>query len=358
MKKKILFVIPNLKSGGAEKVVTSIINLLSKNDKYEIILLLMNHDNLFYKDYLDDNIIIDFLGYKRALDFFIKPRIFYNKIFFYSPNYIFSGYGEINPFVAFFSLFFLKITFIARETSIPSLRVKKLYSKVLYFLTYRLFDKIIVQSIAMQEDLINKFYLPRKKILLIHNPIDNFLIEKISKKHSKFLVEIDEEILLLYIGTINKNKNVDKIIEFYTNIRDKGVNGSLMILGSGPEDCTINNLIEQNIYRKSIFKVSENISAPLYLKHSKYLIIASDYEGFPNVALEASYFGVPVILSKNTQGGAREFIVPNVNGIVLDLGNPDLEFLNHIFDKEEIKKVLMSRHSCDIFLNSLTRIFI
>ena len=353
---KILFIIPNLKSGGAEKIVTTIVNLLSKNNEFEIVLLLMNNDEMFFREYIDEKIKIDFLNYTRALDFFIKPLVFISKINFYKPKYIISAYGEINPFVSLFSLIFPKISFIARETSIPSLRIKKTYMRILYLLTYRLYDKVIVQSSAMLSDLSDKFYIPIYKLVLIYNPLDTTFLLKISTSNTLFYEKEIDERLFLYIGTINKNKNVDKVIKLYNKIRELGVNGKLLLIGSGPETHNILKILELNRYNNSIKYLPQSITAPLYLKYADYLIIASDYEGFPNVALEASYFGVPIILSNNTKGGAKEFIVQNINGVIVDFDNTDLDFMHLNFDKDKIREILYSRHSLDIFYNHFVKL--
>jgi glycosyltransferase involved in cell wall biosynthesis len=353
MKKKILFVLPNLKSGGAEKISVTLINSLKD---YDIVLLLMNTNDLFYLNILNKNILIESLDYKRAADFFFYPNVFIKKIKFHKPNYIFSCYGEINPFVILYSLLFKKIIFIARETSIPSLRITKFYSKVLYFLTYRFYSKIIVQSLAMKKDLINNYYISNNKIELIYNPINIKILHKLDSSNYILNYEKGDSKLLLYIGSINKNKNLDKIIKFFELLKLEKLNVKLLIIGSGPSDDYINSLISKSNFRNLISKLSETIYAPLYLKIADYLIIASDYEGFPNVALESSYFGVPVILSDQTKGGATEFIVSDVNGFLLNFNNPDLNKFNISFDKNKIKENMLSKHSIDIFINNIEQL--
>ena len=48
MKKKILFVIPSMRSGGAEKSLLTVLTLFDY-EKYEVDLLCFRHDGLFFE---------------------------------------------------------------------------------------------------------------------------------------------------------------------------------------------------------------------------------------------------------------------------------------------------------------------
>jgi glycosyltransferase involved in cell wall biosynthesis len=53
------------------------------------------------------------------------------------------------------------------------------------------------------------------------------------------------------------------------------------------------------------------------------LVLMSQYEGLPNVLIEAQYMGVPVV--STPAGGAEECFIPNETGYVLqDAKDPDL----------------------------------
>jgi glycosyltransferase involved in cell wall biosynthesis len=356
LKKNITLILPTLRPGGAEKIVVIIANLLQRNNEFNVTLLLMNNSNLFFKNELDPMVCLDFIGYKRSIDFLLFPIKFIRKILKYKPDIIFSGYGEINPFIGLFSIFFKKTKFIARETSIPSLRLNKTYLKWMYFKVYTLFDRIIVQSISMKNDLIYNFNISHDKLILIYNPIDSFFLDKLKSNNSSEFFDKENSKLLIYIGTINENKNVCSIISLFNKIKSQKFDAKLLIIGSGPDDKKVNDEIIVSKFSDSIFRIPETNLAPLYLEYADYLVISSNYEGFPNVALEASYFGVPIILSNNTKGGAKEFIVQNINGVIVDFDNTNLDFMHLNFDKDKIREILYSRHSLDIFYNHFVKL--
>ena len=356
MKKRIILIIPTLRPGGAEKIVVIIANLLQRNNEFNVTLLLMNNSNLFFKSELDPNVCLDFIGYKRSFDFLLFPLKFIRKILKHKPDIIFSGYGEINPFIGLFSFIFSKTKFIARETSIPSLRLNQIYLKWMYHTVYNLFDKIIVQSISMKNDLRYNFKVSDDKLVLIYNPIDTGFLDKLKSNNSFDFFDKENSKLLIYIGTINENKNVCSIINLFNKIRSQEFDAKLLIIGSGPDDKKLNDEIIMSKFSNSIFRIPETKLAPLYLEYADFLVISSKYEGFPNIALEASYFGVPIILSKNTKGGAKEFIAQNLNGVIVDFDNSNLDFLHLNFNKDNIRQILHSRHSLDTFYNQFVKL--
>ena len=79
MKKKILFVIPSMRSGGAEKSLLTVLTLFDY-EKYEVDLLCFRHDGLFFEKIPKEvNIIGGSKNYEmfdgdavRAVKFFLK----------------------------------------------------------------------------------------------------------------------------------------------------------------------------------------------------------------------------------------------------------------------------------------------
>lgn len=79
MKKKILFVIPSMRSGGAEKSLLTVLTLFDY-EKYEVDLLCFRHDGLFFEKIPKEvNIIGESKNYEifdgdavRAVKFFLK----------------------------------------------------------------------------------------------------------------------------------------------------------------------------------------------------------------------------------------------------------------------------------------------
>lgn len=72
---------------------------------------------------------------------------------------------------------------------------------------------------------------------------------------------------------------------------------------------------DQVLFKGSVNNVIESI------RHSKLLLLTSDYEGIPNVILEAFAAGTPVVSTDCSPGGARILIEHAVNGFIVDRGD-------------------------------------
>ena len=74
-----------------------------------------------------------------------------------------------------------------------------------------------------------------------------------------------------------------------------------------------------------------------YLKGADALLITSNFEGLPNIALESLYLGTPVIATPNC-GGLKEL----KNVLVVDKGEKFVNAVNNIkVNKNFNKKILL-----------------
>ena len=106
------------------------------------------------------------------------------------------------------------------------------------------------------------------------------------------------------IGRLEKVKGFDQLIKSW-----EGVDSKLLIIGSGAEKDSLNQLIE-NLTLGDKIKIVDQVP-PIdlvnYYKQASVLIVSSLREGGPRVALEALYMKVPVI---STDVGHMNKILP------------------------------------------------
>ena len=103
---------------------------------------------------------------------------------------------------------------------------------------------------------------------------------------------------------MEKIKNFDILIKCWASQRDK-----LLIIGSGPEKAKLLNLIKDLSMGEQISIIDEvNIEdLKKYYQNAKALIVASQKEGGPRVALEALALGIPVM---STPVGHMNDLIP------------------------------------------------
>ncbi len=110
----------------------------------------------------------------------------------------------------------------------------------------------------------------------------------------------EDKTLFLYAGNFNIEKGLEILIRAFSQVHEKYDNALLVVVGSGPLDRQIYQLVETlNIGKKIVFvgRVMHS-QVPEYLAAADYLCLPSLREGCPNIVLEALSTGVPVLSSQ------------------------------------------------------------
>lgn len=121
---------------------------------------------------------------------------------------------------------------------------------------------------------------------------------------------------IIYVGRVDYNqKRVSRIIEVWSLLEHKHPDWKLLIVGDGPEKTNLENLSRQLGLSSVSFEGFKN---PMeYYERASILVLASEYEGFGLVIVEAMSFGVvPVVLGSYSavfdilNDGENGFILP------------------------------------------------
>lgn len=354
--KKILFISPTLGGGGAERVLSYIIQWLSKENGHDIHLLLLNKDNNEYLRDIPYNVKINYIDLGNKIS--LKGLKVIKSIISINPDICFTGYYKLNlllaPFIPLLKL--LKIKFIARETCIPSLEYKDSYVIKLYKYLYSRFDKIVCQSIDMHEDLL-RLGLNNHKLTIINNPIvinSSFTNIPTDNNHP-------HKPHLLAIGRLTEQKGYDLLLENINRLKPN-IPFQLTILGKGPLYNDIKDYIQSNSLGDDVHLMGFSCDPYSTIKNADGLILSSKYEGFPNVILEANYFGKPVF-SNRCLGGINEIIKEGINGYTADFNDfNDFSsklnlFLESDFDARQIHDLTDKRYSGKVIFPKYKQLF-
>jgi glycosyltransferase involved in cell wall biosynthesis len=95
----------------------------------------------------------------------------------------------------------------------------------------------------------------------------------------------------------------------------------VVLAGVGSLEAPVRETIEREGLGEWLLYLGQIRDVPLLLAASDVLLLTSDWEGTPNILLEAQHFGcVPVVTET---GGSAEALVPNLTGILVNLDDPD-----------------------------------
>ncbi len=348
---KILFILPSLRAGGAERVISFISNNIDKS-KFEPVLIVFG----FEKDnsYSIKDTTTIYLNKSRLLNS-VFPL--YNYIRKNNPDIIMSSIGHVNILMGIFSLLLPKSKFIAREATVSGKRkeTKSLKSKLsskLIKLIYPLLNKIICQSEDMKNDLISTYNIPLEKIVIINNPITN-------NKEKENLIKINnpyEPIKYITIGRLAEVKGHLRILKVLSKLT---FDFTYTIIGEGPLKDEIFRAIKCYHMTDKVIYIPYTNEVYKYLFHSDLFLQGSYVEGFPNAVLESCAVGTPV-LAFNAPGGTKEIILDNVNGFIVNTEEEFLEKLNKKYDwnSDLIKDHVYQKFNKDKIINQYTVLFL
>lgn len=358
VKKKILFIVPSLIGGGAERIISIIFNFLNRK-KFEPILVLLKNEGPYLEDIPKDIQIID-LQATQARYAIIKIIRTIKQV---KPDIVFSTLGYLNILIAMIKPFLSKnIVFIARESNTVSVQNKQEKYPVLFDLLYKVFynnfDQIISQSDYMKKDLIDNYNIMKDKIEVIHNPVNITKIETLANKSMTNFYKNDK-FNLLTVGRLDYQKGYDLLIEAMSKLDKKF---HLTILGEGKDDTKLEQLAKSFDIEDNITFAGFQSNPYIYMIHADLLILSSRYEGLPNVVLEANACGTPVV-AFNCPGGTGEIIENGVNGFLCECGNIDelIKKINkaylHNFDKNKIKRLIKNKYDANTIIKHYEKIF-
>jgi len=322
-RKKILFTIPALLGGGAERVIINMINQIDIK-YFKIFLLVLNKKGCLHSSITNEITTID-LNISRTRYALLGIIKTINKA---NPDIVFSTTHRMNIFILFASFFTKnKIKYFVREPNMPSLlihngqlnKIKLIIIKFLYQFAYR----IIAQTDEMKYDIIQTYGLTDRKIITIYNPIDYDFINK-SIKNSKDPFD-HNYINIVSSGRIIDQKAYDILIKAFKIVFNKNPNFRLYILG---EDVVglkqdLLQLVEKLELTSSIFFEGFIKNPYPYYKYSDLFVLSSRWEGLPNVVIENLYLKKPIVTTDCIKY-LSSLIINGKNGFVLPVDNYNL----------------------------------
>lgn len=314
VKQSVLFLIPTLTGGGAERVVVNLMNHLDRT-KFRLSLAVIDiRKAAFMNDLPDDVEFID-LGCKRVL--YALPKII-TLIWKLRPDVVFSTLGHLNLALAMARSFLPNgVRYIVRETTLVSYGIQAYRYPEIWAALYRWFysnhDLVVCQSRAMQSDLVDRFGLPEYKSVVINNPIDLVRIRMKAMEQVTYSSVGADSIKLVAAGRFSAEKGFDMLIEAVALLNDACIN--LTLLGEGPLENGLKQLAKEKGVHGQIHFTGFQANPYAWFAKADVFILSSRYEGFPNVVLEALACGTSVIATP-APGGTRE-ILDGIDGCVI-----------------------------------------
>lgn len=335
--KKILFLIPTLGGGGAEKVLVNLANNLDKNIFDITIISLFNvstnakflHANIKYKYYFKKYIP----GFNHFLKFF-SPKFLYKMI-------IKEKYDCIISFLEGETTRILKgcndntkiIDWIHIESSKNITEAFRNKSEMIK--AYNKATKIVCVSKDV-ENSFNKITdnLFKNKVMTIKNINDyNDIFIRAKEKY-----ETKSKFTITGIGRLTKIKDFERLIPIMYKLNKEFSNLQLLILGTGVEKANIENKIKE-LGLNNVYLLGYQENPYKILAKSDLYICCSHFEGFSTTTTEALILNIPIVTTNCA--GMKDLLDNGKCGIIVDDSDEDLlEGIKKVInDIELVKKI-------------------
>ena len=357
---KIIFILPTLMPGGAEKVMASLAGLLSRKGNKVLLCSIYQLDALMEE--IDKTVSVKFLtnSNKSRNGLEILAALNFRKVVKdFSPDVVISTLPPAN-FINVLTSFLVKKRYktVVREASTPSVFYKaKLKSNLLNYISAffcRRADYFIAPSQAVLEDAIGCYGLARERGRVIPNPIEFEKIEKLASINKPvFFQNKLEGKVLIGIGRLCHEKGFDVLIEAFSLLKNR--NCHLLILGEGELREKLEEQIKSLSLTERVHLIGFQKNPYVYLKNSDLFILSSRVEGQPNVLLQALSLGLPVVAT-DCPSGPRELIGATQKGLLVPVNDP--KKLAEAIDLQIEKPILHSGLEKDLFsIESVTRLW-
>ena len=208
-----------------------------------------------------------------------------------------------------------------------------------------LFKKILSQKVKIfhaTTELEKKkieFYYKNSNIEVISNGIDTNYFLKEQNNHtlnSEYIKYFNKKTNLLYLGRIDRKKNIELIIKSIS--KAKLSNFNLNIVGSGDSQYLefLYNLCNELHLSNNINFINhlDGESKIYFYKNSSHLLLPSKSENFANVVLESIFFGKPVLISDKV--GLKDFVRNNNFGVICDSKTTFEKELKYLIESNNI----------------------
>lgn len=349
--RKILFVIPNLGKGGAERVCANILYKLDRN-KFDLCCIFYDKNHVY--DIPEDvkSYTLDLSG---AQNFLKKIEMSLYRIIKISqiikkenPELILSFMNTVNLSTIISKVLSgSKAKIIISERNTPSIQQKAFLgftTKLLMRIIYRKADTIIAVSNGVKKDLMKNFGIKEDKISVIHNPVDIDKIQKLSQEEITECEWFNEDIpIIINVASLTEKKGQKYLLKAFRIIREK-LNCRLVILGEGPKENELKELAKNLGILSDVKFLGFQKNPFKFITKSAVFVLPSIFEGFPNVLIEAMACCVPVI-STDCPSGPNEVIEDGINGFLVPVKDEKImakKIIHLIVDDSLRKKFILN----------------
>ena len=304
---RIMFAIPTLHGGGAQRVLVSLLRHLPR-EQFEIHLAVLNREGPLGLEVPPDIVTHD-LKCSRARHCVLPLWRLTRRL---SPAVLLTTITRMNLIASMLKPALLSRTALAiREVNVVEELIghgrKRHVVKAIMANRYRQVDTVVCQSEFMQRDLSANLRVPRDRMVTIYNPVDIQRVQSLAANESPYFQDGTGP-HVVGIGSLHRpKKGFDRLVGAFPALLKKHPGAQLWILGDGPLKEKLKDQARSLGIAKRVHLPGFQRNPYPWLQHADLFVLASRHEGTPNVLLEAMASRCPVLALEHP-GGTRELL--------------------------------------------------
>lgn len=318
---KVLFLIPNLAHGGAEKVLVNLANNMDKT-KFDVTVQTL-FDVGVNRQYLNSDVkyIGGFKRMPRGNTYVMKlfsPEKLYKH--FIRDNYdiivsylegptarIVSGCNNPNTKL---------VSWIHIEQHTKELASKSFRSYKEALDCYSKFDRTVCVSDTVKDDF-ESIFDTKKPVEVLYNTNESEKIKKLSDEKVNDVDFSKDIINIISVAKIVPSKGYDRLMKIHKKLIEKNIKNHIYILGIGEEKEKYEKYLAENNLTDTFTFLGYRDNPYKYVKKADLYVCSSRREGFSTAVTEALIVGTPVV-STNCSGAYELLGKNNEYGIVTE----------------------------------------
>ncbi|MCK5374892.1 MAG: glycosyltransferase [Alphaproteobacteria bacterium] len=312
-RKRVVFVIPFLYPGGAERALILLINNIDRQRFAPDVIVLKEGGAL--RALINSDVLYHSLG-----DLTVKNAYFRlgSKLKELKPDIVVTTMVHSNFLLMLLKPFFPKTRFIIREAIVPSFilskhKNKSFVIKLLYKILYPRAYRVISPSQGIIDEFERIIGIDTKNHIVLYNQVDEEAINR-AIVNVYFPQSGVDMLRFVCVGRLVHQKGYDRLINALASF-SPSYPWKLVFLGDGEDFEILSELVKKNKLENNI-EFLGNVECPWsIIAAADYLLLPSRYEGMPNVILESLASGTPIIVSCEANG-AKEIQSNVVQGAV------------------------------------------
>ena len=343
--KNILFVIPTMRMGGAEKSLVTLLNCMDRK-KYKIDLVLFETGGVLQDDIPEDvniisadrltqamilefrlyakNLLKDhhFMAYLHRLWTSVNPKIKSNEEFGwkYLRNYIPEFEKEYDVAISYLegmTAFYL----------IDKVKAKKKIGWIHIDMTdrmmaeeekqyYKKFDHLVTISDICQKVFLEHIPSMSEHISILENLTDAETVRKKAAVEADFSGWSNKAVQIVTVGRLDIQKGIDLAVLACKKLHDEGVPVCWHVYGEGIQRNTLEKLIEENKLKGIFLLEGMKVNPYPYMAKADIVVQPSRYEGKSIVLDEAKVLGKAIVVTNYPS--VEDQIIDGETGLIVE----------------------------------------